>query len=93
MNNTNTANSSNLPKIIAKLKIHFEKSDKFREEIEKLGIDAEFHIIGLGLPSEVEEIFEQLSGATGGFFENISPKSIDGHTTKLKEKTKKVNSH
>ncbi len=42
------------------------------EEIEKLGIDAEFHIIGLGLPSEVEEIFEQLSGATGGFFENIT---------------------
>ena len=31
MNNTNTANSSNLPKIIAKLKIHFEKSDKFEK--------------------------------------------------------------
>ena len=31
MNNTNTANNSNLPKIIAKLKIHFEKSDKFEK--------------------------------------------------------------
>ena len=27
MNNTNTANNSNLPKIIAKLKIHLEISD------------------------------------------------------------------
>ncbi|MEK9730715.1 MAG: hypothetical protein VW230_03030 [Candidatus Poseidoniales archaeon] len=42
------------------------------EAIEKMGIDAEFHIIGLGLPEDVEEIFEQLSGATGGFFQNIT---------------------
>ena len=56
------------------------------EEIEKLGIDAEFHIIGLGLPSEVEEIFEQLSGATGGFFENITEEhQLDDSITKMDE--------
>ena len=44
------------------------------EEIEAMGIDAEFHIIGLGLSSQAEDIFQQLSGATGGYFENISSK-------------------
>jgi len=56
------------------------------EEIEKLGIDAEFHIIGLGLPNEVEEIFEQLSGATGGFFENITEEQqLNDSITKMDE--------
>lgn len=62
------------------------------EEIEKMGIDAEFHIIGLGLPEEVEEIFEQLSGATGGFFQNITEehqlqKSIDDMNEALEDLT------
>ena len=42
------------------------------EAIGELGIDVEFHIIGLGLPEEAVNVFRQVSGATGGSFVNVS---------------------
>lgn len=41
------------------------------EAIKKIGIDVEFHIIGLGLPDESVNVFRQVSGASGGSFVNI----------------------
>ena len=42
------------------------------EAIGEMGIDVEFHIIGLGLPEDAVNVFRQVSGATGGSFVNIS---------------------
>ena len=41
------------------------------EAIKEIGIDVEFHIIGLGLPEESVNVFRQVSGASGGSFVNI----------------------
>ena len=41
------------------------------EAIKEIGIDVEFHIIGLGLPSDSVNVFRQVSGASGGSFVNI----------------------
>ena len=41
------------------------------EAIKKIGIDVEFHIIGLGLPDSSVNVFRQVSGASGGSFVNI----------------------
>lgn len=42
------------------------------EAIGEMGIDVEFHIIGLGLPEDAVNIFRQVSGATGGSFVNVA---------------------
>jgi len=41
------------------------------EAIKQIGIDVEFHIIGLGLPADSVNVFRQVSGASGGSFVNI----------------------
>ena len=41
------------------------------EAIKNVGIDVEFHIIGLGLPDDSVNVFRQVSGASGGSFVNI----------------------
>ena len=41
------------------------------EAIKEIGIDVEFHIIGLGLPTDSVNVFRQVSGASGGSFVNI----------------------
>tara|TARA_B100000459_G_C8597802_1_gene210579 strand:+ start:4413 stop:6134 length:1722 start_codon:yes stop_codon:yes gene_type:complete len=41
------------------------------EAIKSIGIDVEFHIIGLGLPESSVNVFRQVSGASGGSFVNI----------------------
>ena len=41
------------------------------EAIKSIGIDVEFHIIGLGLPDSSVNVFRQVSGASGGSFVNI----------------------
>ena len=41
------------------------------EAIKSIGIDVEFHIIGLGLPTASVNVFRQVSGASGGSFVNI----------------------
>ncbi len=44
-------------------------------KIKELGLDVEFHIIGLGLSEEVAKSFNKLSGESGGYFQNISSTS------------------
>ena len=44
-------------------------------KIKELGLDVEFHIIGLGLSDKVAESFQKLSGQSGGYFENITSTS------------------
>lgn len=41
------------------------------EELQKLNIDVEFHIVGLGLPEDACDVFRQVSGSTGGVFYNL----------------------
>jgi hypothetical protein len=41
------------------------------EKLQQMNIDTEFHIIGLGLPSDACEVFRQVSGSTGGVFYNL----------------------
>ena len=41
------------------------------EELQKLKIDVEFHIVGLGLPESACDVFRQVSGSTGGVFYNL----------------------
>jgi hypothetical protein len=41
------------------------------EELQKLEIDVEFHIVGLGLPESACDVFRQVSGSTGGVFYNL----------------------
>lgn len=41
------------------------------EELQKLNIDVEFHIVGLGLPQSACDVFRQVSGSTGGVFYNL----------------------
>ena len=44
-------------------------------KIKELGLDVEFHIIGLGLSDKVAKSFQKLSGQSGGYFENITSTS------------------
>lgn len=44
-------------------------------KIKELGLDVEFHIIGLGLSEKVAKSFHKLSGQSGGYFENITSTS------------------
>ena len=41
------------------------------EALKNIGIDVEFHIIGLGLDDRMCEAYRQVSGATGGLFFNL----------------------
>lgn len=41
------------------------------EELQKMNIDVEFHIVGLGLPQSACDVFRQVSGSTGGVFYNL----------------------
>lgn len=48
--------------------------DGFRscvEDLQKMNIDVEFHIVGLGLHETACDVFRQVSGSTGGVFYNL----------------------
>lgn len=58
----------------------YEGIDGFRQtvaDLREMGIDAEFHIIGLGLPDDACEVFRQVSGVSGGMFYNFGPTRSD----------------
>ena len=52
------------------------------EALQKMNIDTEFHIIGLGLPGDACEVFRQVSGSTGGLFYNLGSGTSDEKSVK-----------
>jgi hypothetical protein len=58
----------------------YDGIDGFRacvDALQAMNIDTEFHIIGLGLPTEACEVFRQISGSTGGVFYNLGSGADD----------------
>jgi hypothetical protein len=67
--------------------------DGFRscvDELQKLNIDVEFHIVGLGLPEDACDVFRQVSGSTGGVFYNLGNNN-EGDEESLREIVENLN--
>ena len=60
------------------------------EELQKINIDVEFHIVGLGLPESACDVFRQVSGSTGGVFYNLGSSNEEDEES-LKEIVQNLN--